>query len=149
MGATMATLGGTSYVSCKKDADCYAASTTPVTTALTTTADKAKACCVYYETTKLPSGTAAQITAGKAAIAANVVSGLPVDLNKYTKFCVRDYPSTITSFSTAPSAYDAKTGVKTNAAADGGNQFKFYCDGGATTLAVAVAATAAVSVSFM
>ena len=58
MGTTFQSNTATSFqVGCSKDADCYAASTTPYVVAATTTADKAKRCCMYFGYITAPTGT--------------------------------------------------------------------------------------------
>ena len=73
--------------------------------------------------------------------------GLPLALKTYTKLCKNDYPSDIKGYALAPSKWDAATNTVTTDPATGSLVLKSYCDGGAQALAVAAAATAAITVS--
>ena len=140
-----------SAVTCTKDADCYAASTIyndGAVSAATTTAEKAKRCCMYFGMTTIPSGT------GKANgdLSANLLAlnwGLPLNIESYTTICNMDYPTTIPikGFGNSAAAWDAKTNLLTYTSANGGMVTKQYCDGSASALAVAGTAVVAAAVS--
>ena len=143
MGSTLTKVttntGGT--IDCTKDADCYAANSAGSKTVATTDADKNKRCCMYYELMK-----EADNTVGKATQTLYTTYGYPLGLNKYSKICNYNYPSTITNASTG-GTYDAAKGIFTADATNGKYELKEYCDGGAAALAVASAAVAAITVS--
>ena len=62
---------------CTVDADCYAASTTPVYEAITTDEGKARACCLYYGVKRLPFGTTEEVAAGTVWLDGFAKLGLP------------------------------------------------------------------------
>ena len=147
-------------VGCKTDADCtnkrqYGLSTNQTFyTAITVAADKAKACCLYHEVTKAPSGTTAEIKEATDSFkSTNESVGLTSTVGEYNKFCTTNYPRMITDYTTAGStsysSYDAKTGLLKFTQAKGAVEMKSYCDGGAQALALATVAAAAVSVSMV
>ena len=102
--ATPTATVNTTGISCKTDDDCtngkgtYGTAKTAVA-AITVAADKAKACCWYFEPVKAPSGTTAEIAAGDAQIVTyKTYLGLTSTVGEYNKYCAFDYPTTITNF---------------------------------------------------
>ena len=151
MGVIYQQNSSSSAVTCTKDADCYAASTiytNGAVSAATTTAEKAKRCCMYFAMTTEPSGT--NKTSGDFSAAfLNLSWGLPLNTESYTTICNMDYPATIPikGSGNSAAAWDAKTNVLTYTSANGGLVTKQYCDGSASALAVAGTAVVAAAVS--
>ena len=86
----------TKTLSCEKDADCYVASSALSIAAATTTAEKAKRCCMHLGFRKYPAGTQAQITNGSLSAASmSVHYGMPATAGYYTLICNLDYPATL------------------------------------------------------
>ena len=156
--ATPTATVNTNGISCKIDADCTGAVTYGVNktarAAITVAADKAKYCCNIIGLTKAASGTTAETTQAKTLFTSYKNSvGVVLEIGTYTKYCVSDYPATITSYTvagqTSYNGYDAKTGLLKYAKINGAFEAKTYCDGGAQALALATVAAAAVSVSMV
>ena len=51
-------------MACETDSECWTASTTPLQTLASTTAEKATRCCWRYGVTKAPSGSTLEVAAG-------------------------------------------------------------------------------------
>ena len=126
MGAKFVTLAAgsaslnTDGHACKTDADCtatYTSGNKTVFPALTSTADKAKTCCMYREVVKAPSGTTAQAKAGTDEFTTfKNFAGVSNTVGEYNLYCNRDYPLTITDYTTKTTkfaSYDSKTGLVT------------------------------------
>ena len=153
MGVIYQQNSSSSAVTCTKDADCYAASTiysNGAVSAATTTAEKAKRCCMYFGMTTIPSGTSSEMSNGD--LDANLMKlyyGMPLSTGYYTTICNMDYPATIPikGYGNSAAAWDAKTNVLTYTSVNGGLVTKQYCDGSASALAVAGTAVVAAAVS--
>ena len=143
---TKVTFGGTANtdLGCKADADCYKA--LGGIAAATTTADKAKRCCMYWEVVTAPSGTN-KATGDTELLAYKTSYGLPTTAGEATKYCQMDYPSTIAALKLLQPSYSASTGQFTADSASGDYSVKTYCDGSATALQVAAVVGAAVTIS--
>ena len=94
------TAPNTYNVGCTVDADCYKELKTTggavIRAAITDAATKAKTCCLYYEVTKAPSGTAK--ATGDATLALyKTAYGTPTAVGESTKYCQGDYPTFIST----------------------------------------------------
>jgi hypothetical protein len=149
--ATVNTLG----VPCKVDADCTngkgkrGVDKTAVT-AITDATKIKESCCMYLERTVLPNGTTAETKVGTDLnITYYNYYGLTKNLGEANLYCDSSYPTTIKNYkdTTKTASYDAATGLVVTLKANGAQQLKSYCDGGAQTLAVATMAVAAAAIS--
>ena len=105
---------------------------------------------MYFERTVLPNGTTAEVKAGTDLNTAYYNQlGLTKNLGEANLVCDYKYPTTIAGYkdTTKNASYDAATGLVVTLKANGAQQFKSYCDGGAQTLAVATMAVAAAAIS--
>ena len=95
MGATFQENTATTYQrKCTADADCNAASTTPLVAAATTDTEKANRCCMYmgFYTTVPNSATSSQaVTAAFYIASMNTYWGMPTTVNNYTLVCNNAY----------------------------------------------------------
>ena len=117
MGASYQANTSTLSVTCTKDADCYAASTIASVSAATTTAEKAKRCCMYLGMTTIPSGTSSEMSNGDLdANIMNLYFGMPLSTGYYTTICNMDYPTTIPlkgNVFGSTTTWDASTNIQT------------------------------------
>lgn len=100
------------------------------------------------------SGTSAEKTLCDTALTtANTNNGYTKTVGEYNLFCNYDYPATITAIKAATTlvTWDGAKNTLTYKADNGGGnrQYLTYCDGGATTLAVAATAAVALSVTMV
>ena len=123
----------TSY--CKTDADCY-------TAAMTTAADKAKACCARSEIIKLDASKPDHAT-NMAITKSSAIGFKDGTLGETIKNCIDDYAITF-----APEYYKDNVTVDDSAFPKSGIWFKTYCDGG-ETLAFVGKLAAATGIAYM
>jgi hypothetical protein len=82
---------------------------------------------------------------------ANTSYGYTKTVGEYNLYCNYDYPAAITATkaNTTSLTYDSAKNTITYNADNGNRQYLAYCDGGATTLAVAATAAVALSVTMV
>ena len=128
----------TVFLDCTVDADCYKANSnlTVNQPAATTDTEKAKRCCMKFLCWKAENTTDAVVSLDAAKLL-----GWATNTNTYTKICNYDYPQFFKTDFSGP----AGASISEDAS---GNEWKIYCDGGASTLvASAIAASAIAAVS--